>query len=114
MWKKLNLVTQPKGDQLQCSHCGDKIWNLTIGCPYRCLKCGCFDFEEHPANRTIYGIWAPNPLGHRCTHCRGRLELVPLEGHPNSRLWALKRDDRCLLWSCKKMCEEEVTNVRSI
>lgn len=110
MWEKLNLVTQPKGDQLQCTHCGYKQWHQGLSRPTRCPKCKCSDFERHPSTHTVYGVWTAKPLGKRCPHCRGRLELVPLEGHPNSRFWGLKQNEGSLLWACKNLCPEEGTN----
>lgn len=108
MWRKLNLVTEPKGDQLKCSHCGHTLWCRSLKRPTRCPKCGCLEMEEHPAKDVVWGCWSDKNHSKECAHCKGPTIIVPRTGHPNSKFWMYERNDGLVLMACKKGCPEEL------
>lgn len=104
MWNKLNLVTQAKGDQIQCSHCGYKTWVQGLSRPTVCPKCNCLASETKPVTREVVGRWGKILIGTFCHKCKGTMRVVPLTGHPNSPYWGLDRNDGMSLFACKNMC----------
>jgi len=55
----------------------------------------------------VYGYWATPSREHKCTKCGAVLELVPEEGHFNSRYKKLKKNDGCELLCCPNGCPLE-------
>jgi len=125
MWEKQNLVTQSKGDQWKCSHCGYKFWSCRLGAnDSTCPKCDCLAGLEHPvemSGKPLGGWYAPaaekaydslvelraaESSRPSCAGCRGPLVIVPRTRHPLSDLWRLERQDGLALMCCAGDCKE--------
>ena len=106
MWQKLNLVTQSKGDQLQCSSCGHTMWHWALVRPHVCPKCGCLSTEQKALDGVILGGWSNKVLGNKCSRCDAQMHIVPPQGHPNSAYWELDLGDGQVLVACSKGCQE--------
>jgi len=55
----------------------------------------------------VYGCWTYEDVKGVCPKCSSTLELVPEEGHYNSKYWRLKRDDGLDLYCCPKGCNND-------
>lgn len=105
-WRKLNIVTQKKGDQWECTYCGYKKWQQHLGSRGICKKCGTMEDYDKP-NANIYGTWTPKKRKTYCPYCKDKLRFVPKKGHPLSKLAVdLRKNDGHVLKACINNCSE--------
>ena len=104
-WGKLNLVTQKdrKGlyDECRCSVCGFKKKYYGLNRDSECPKC-----HEKEKSQIINGVWALIEKKSVCQFCETEMVRCPIEGHPNSKFWALKRREDEQLMICPRGCYE--------
>lgn len=123
--EKTNLVTTKKfNDVFRCLNCNKDLYfhGVTrsstrlvdnISLYGKCLVSP--DMHEECKQRIqkykdekrvdVYGCWSSEGDAGSCYHCNKSLILCPKEGHPNSKYWRLKNDDRDL-FMCPNDCPE--------
>lgn len=52
----------------------------------------------------VYGCWTSSEAVKACPKCAIKVQLVPADGHFNSKYWKLKRDDGLDLYCCPNGC----------
>jgi len=99
-WSKRNVISHSDGtDTYQCSECKFKSRYEMYHIPVDCPKCS--------AQEIIYGgwHWTSSELSPKCIYCKADCVECPESDHPNSKYWALERDNQILI-VCPNGCYE--------
>ena len=110
--RKVNMVTKKDMTDLwQCTECGKKYVSRHLGDrPVECNSKKCnpnrMPLKPKVSKDTVYGCWGCQKSESICGHCNAKLIIVPRDGHPNSKFWALERDDGMVLKCCPAGCLE--------